>query len=329
MAEKVTKRPEHLATARIFKVGIVDFNPNRFTKEEIAERRMTPQEALLYGDRRQYPLKIGSLLPENVKWFDPDEPWFYQESLTRERISRLENKDACILTGSSLSAYQYQQGEREKIGEENAKLIDDFKMKIPSFIEQGIPILGICFGGQIAAHCLGGTLGTLNKVEAGLLPHRLTKTGREDPVFDYLPEKFYAPHLHSDYVATLPEVGHTIKINDKKIVVRKSQVLVKKDNYIHAYIIKFDNGCFVYGVQFHPEMATEKYANFLVEANRHWLEDVINIEEALEISEEANFDVNQIIPRFVETARKYRRELLDTSYSREEIRPKLRKDLML
>lgn len=329
MAEEVIRESEQLATKKIFKVGIVDLNPNRLTKEEIAKKGITPQEALLYGDRRQYPLKIGSLLPRNVEWFDLNEPWFYQKSLTKERILKLENKDICIFTGSSMSAYQYQQGEREKIGEENARLIDALGVEIPNLIRQGVPILGICFGGQIAVHCLGGTLGRLDRVEAGFLPHRLTEEGKKDPVFGQLSETFYAPHLHSDYMATLPEEGHVVRVDDESITVTESQVLARRNNYIHTYVIKFNNGCFMYGVQFHPEMATEKHVSFLIEANRHWLESVLNIEEALKIPEEANFDISQVIPRFVETARKYRQDLLGVSYSQKEIKPELSENLVI
>src|SRR3989344_3439907 len=101
-----------------------------------------------------------------------------------------------------------------------------------------IPILGICYGWQLIAHLLGGTV-----------QHSKKEYGPEEIIFDKqpsifaLPEKtFSAIMSHGDTVTKLPKgftpVGHTKQVEYAAVANEK----------LH-----------IYGVQFHPEADHTEY----------------------------------------------------------------------
>ncbi|UQA63300.1 glutamine amidotransferase [Polyangium aurulentum] len=101
-------------------------------------------------------------------------------------------------------------------------------------VSMGVPTFGICFGHQILAQALGGEV-------------RRNPRGREigtihierfadDPLFDGIPDAFYANATHLDTVALLP----------------KNAVPLAKSTLDDHHAIRFTPTC--YGVQFHPEL---------------------------------------------------------------------------
>jgi len=112
--------------------------------------------------------------------------------------------------------------------------------------ESQIPILGICFGHQLLAHALGGTVGNNpNGVEVGSVPIQLTKEASKDSLFKGLTNPFIANVSHMQSVLKLPEGARLLAFSDRERV--------------HA----FSYGKQVWGIQFHPEFNAEIIQHFI------------------------------------------------------------------
>ena len=106
---------------------------------------------------------------------------------------------------------------------------------VASAIAQGIPVVGICFGAQLLAKVLGGTVGPGPKFEIGMVPVALTDEGKADPVFRDLPDSFSVFQWH----------GEGISLASTGLPLAASQ-----DFPIQA----FRHQDRVYGLLFHPEI---------------------------------------------------------------------------
>ena len=78
----------------------------------------------------------------------------------------------------------------------------------PVVLELGVPVLGICYGMQLLAHALGGTVEPGARREFG---HAILEvTEREAPLVRGLPERPSVWMSHGDQVATLPPGFRTL-----------------------------------------------------------------------------------------------------------------------
>ena len=118
-------------------------------------------------------------------------------------------------------------------------------------VDRGVPVLGICYGHQLLAHALGGTvIYHPGGREIGTVPVQQTATGRADPLFADLPETFPAHVVHSQTVAVLPPGASILAYNDFEPH--------------HAFRV----GESAWGVQFHPEFSVEATRACIVEVER-------------------------------------------------------------
>lgn len=119
------------------------------------------------------------------------------------------------------------------ISYDNATLSVDKKI-----FSLGIPVLGICYGWQLIAHLLGGTV-----------KHSKKEYGPEEIIFDKQPGMFALPEKkfsvimsHGDTVTLLPKgftpIGHTKQVDFAAVVNHKDKI---------------------YGIQFHPEAHHSKH----------------------------------------------------------------------
>lgn len=120
----------------------------------------------------------------------------------------------------------------------------------PAIFEQGIPILGLCYGMQIMAHTLGGKVKAAEKREFG---KTVTHFDHTAPVFKQLPEESVTWMSHVDYVAQMPEGFTKIAHTD--------------DCPIAAMMNTEKN---LYAMQYHPEVnhsekGVDMLKNFLTE----------------------------------------------------------------
>lgn len=123
----------------------------------------------------------------------------------------------------------------------------------PALLELGVPVLGICYGMQLLAHSLGGSLANAQDREYG--PAELTVSGDACPLWKDVPKNapFTVWMSHGNRVTGLPE-GY--------------EVLAATPTLDMAAMANAERG--IYAVQFHPEVHHTEHGarilrNFLFE----------------------------------------------------------------
>ena len=127
-----------------------------------------------------------------------------------------KNPQGIILSGSPFSVY-----------DEDAPQVN------PEILSLNIPILGICYGLQSLAHCLGGTVEKAEKREFG---RAFITKNTDDALFDKIENGATVWMSHGDHLATLPP---------------DFSIIAQTENAIAA--IKANHKP-IWGVQFHPEV---------------------------------------------------------------------------
>ncbi len=159
----------------------------------------------LDADLVEFDVTSGQLPPDDFET-DREEPRF----------------DGVVVTGSAASAYWEE------------PWIDGTREWVRRAHEHGLPVLGVCFGHQLLASALGGTVEEMPEYEIG---YRSVRRTGETPLLSGLDEEFTVFTTHGDSVASLPE---------------GAEVFAENDYGIHGF--RVGNA---FGVQFHPEYDME------------------------------------------------------------------------
>jgi len=138
--------------------------------------------------------------------------------ITRGDLPLKIDFDAVVITGSRSSVY----------GDES--WIQELIEWLRESVGREIPHLGICFGHQILAEVLGGSVKSMGDFEIGY--KEIDRIG-ESMLFEGIPEKFISFSSHGDIVVEIPPGGNIIAKNE--------------------YGIQGWNKGLVWAVQFHPE----------------------------------------------------------------------------
>jgi len=107
---------------------------------------------------------------------------------------------------------------------------------LPGCVESNIPVLGICYGHQLLARAMGGTVDYHSSgIEIGTVKIKLLRESKDDLLFKELGTQFLAHVCHSQTIIRLPD----------------NAVRIAKNPFEpnHAFRI----GSSAWGVQFHPE----------------------------------------------------------------------------
>lgn len=181
-------------------------------------------------------LKTGSTFPAIAAEYG-DFDAFFLRAMTRdgvrftvcdvaagEPLSGYQNADGLVITGSPAMVT-----DREPWSEATAAWLT-------GWVDAGKPTLGICYGHQLLAHALGGTVANHpDGREMGTLEVALTENAADDPLFAGMPPSFPAHLTHRQSVGTLPP---------NAVLLARSAVEPHQ---------AFRAGRCTWGVQFHPE----------------------------------------------------------------------------
>ncbi|NBC16954.1 MAG: type 1 glutamine amidotransferase [Bacteroidetes bacterium] len=122
--------------------------------------------------------------------------------------------------------------------------------------DRDLPIFGSCWGHQLIATALGGTVITdKERAEFGCGFVELTEAGLADPLFDGVSRRFRANLGHRDRVIDLPEGGIELAFNASQ----PNQAFRIRDKPI-------------YGTQFHTELDAQRERERLIKYRHHYIE---------------------------------------------------------
>lgn len=107
----------------------------------------------------------------------------------------------------------------------------------PSLFALGIPVLGICYGCQLMAYSLGGTVAAATEATAREYGKTLTEFDTDCSIFQGLPASSVTWMSHGDYISQVPD-GFAVTAKTAVCPTAAMACPEKK----------------LYGVQFHPEV---------------------------------------------------------------------------
>ena len=110
------------------------------------------------------------------------------------------------------------------------------------------PLLGVCLGAQLIAKAAHAPVHPAAEPEIGWYPVELTENARDDPIFERLPERFYAFQWHY-YTYGLPAGAEELA---------RSRVCTQA----------FRLGERAWGIQFHAEVTRREIAEWLAAEDR-------------------------------------------------------------
>lgn len=131
-----------------------------------------------------------------------------------------EDPEVVIISGSTSGIY------------EDEEWIEALVEKTREYIENDVPVLGLCFGHQVIAKAMGAEVVQMDEYEIGYRPVEFS----ESEIFEGLDSVEYPFNTHQDKVIDLPDKLDSIAETD--VAVQGIQHRSKP----------------VYGVQFHPEL---------------------------------------------------------------------------
>ena len=126
-----------------------------------------------------------------------------------------------------------------------ASVLDEDAPRVdPGIYTLGVPVLGICYGMQLTAHLLGGTVRRASQREYGPVPVRFDTSC---PLFADMPEESVCWMSHTYHVTTSPE-GFISTARSENC----------------AFCAMADEKRRLYAVQFHPEVTHTQYGRQLL-----------------------------------------------------------------
>ena len=183
-------------------------------------------------------LSAGPGLPEIVSKYGHSSEWipnllsdmnitFIVRNAYEDDYGDLDEADGWIITGSKYSVY------------ENINWIINLKQYVAKLIASKKYILGICFGHQLLASCLGADV-KKNPLgwELGSYKISLYDDGKKHSLFKNIKENEIVYESHQDAIYNMPNNLIPLAFTDKS-------------NQSFAYLNH------IFGVQFHPEFSWE------------------------------------------------------------------------
>ena len=153
-----------------------------------------------------------------------------------EFFPKQQDFDWLVVMGGPMNIYD----------EKNYPWLADEKVFISEAIAAGKVVIGLCLGGQLIAHVIGGKVTRNPFAEIGWFPVRLSDKARLSPLFSFFPQQPIVFQWHGDTFSVLPEAAECIATSE---ACRHQAFIYKKR---------------VFGFQYHLEN-TPEIINALIE----------------------------------------------------------------
>ena len=149
-------------------------------------------------------------------------------------------------------------------------------------LDEGVPTLGICYGHQMLAQVLGGSVGYLpDAPEVGFRRLQFMGDYEADPLFGLYPSHFEAFTFHYQTVQRLPERARTFARTTQE----RNQA------------VRF--GEWIWGIQYHPEFSPQAACAYIQHEAAELERAGLDVQELLREAKQ-NRPPDPIIPRFID-----------------------------
>lgn len=191
-------------------------------------------------------IKVGETYPESVAQTGDFEDWLIAGmGLPQESVRVIDARHDAPLPPPADCAGVL-------IGGAHAMITDDlpWMLRLAEWtrhvVTAQVPFLGICFGHQMLARAMGGSVDFHPQGrEIGSVPITLHDAARTDPLFTAMPRHFPALAVHAQSVRELPPGGVLLAGNDYEPH--------------HAFRV----GVCAWGLQFHPEFSPARMSVYI------------------------------------------------------------------
>jgi GMP synthase-like glutamine amidotransferase len=144
-----------------------------------------------------------------------------------DRYEEIPEADAAIILGGTMGVND----------DALFPYLTEVKSSISQWLQDDVPLLGICLGAQMLAQEAGGVFRSACSGEHGVIQHKLTVAGLSDPLFAGLPVQMPVFEWHDDSFLLPPQAEHlSMSISCPDQAFRYGQA---------------------WGVQFHPEVDSD------------------------------------------------------------------------
>lgn len=235
--------------------------------------------------KRLYIIKVGSTFPAIEKTFGDFDAWTAETlGMVDVEICILDVEHGATLPDAAKCAGVVITGSHSMVTDDIPWSVKIEKW-IPSLLEAGTPIFGICYGHQLLARAAGGQVG-FHKCgrEIGTVAVQLLADCADDILFQMLPHSFLVHAAHSQTVLRLPPGATRLAAN------------AYESN--HAFRI----GEVAWGVQFHPEYNADIMRSYIRELSNELESEGVEIPLLLRAVEETPVAAKTLrnFSRFVE-----------------------------
>jgi len=197
--------------------------------------------------KQLYILKAGTSFPEIVRHYGDFDDWTRAAlGAIRVPVTVVDLQNEEPLPPPSQCAGVVVTGSHEMVTDRLPWSVR-VEQWIPALLAAAVPFFGICYGHQLLAQAMGGTVAYHpSGIEAGSVGVRRLPEGADDVLFAALPDNFVAHVVHSQTVTALPPNAVRLAAN------------AHEPN--HAFRL----GENAWGVQFHPEYRADIMRAYLL-----------------------------------------------------------------